>query len=381
MLAAAPTLAIPKAAPPSRWARVKAWVTSPAALRQLTFTREGKWITFLAIAIGIAAINTGNNLLYLLVGWLLSFIVASGVLSEWTLRDVEIERRLPGMVFAGEPVEIELTARNRHGARAAYSLEITDVVDGAALDKRCYVLRIPAAGAQTLTYSHIFTRRGPHQISGVRLATRFPFGFFHKTRVIALATEILVLPARVQVRALPPRPTRRGETSASKIGRDGEFYGIREQRLGDDRRSIHWSSTAKMGRYMVREREQEQAHQTSIYVEHGVTEAERALIANHAPSGLACRLAYERGISYAASLAAFYLERGYLVEVIGRGLAVPPGGGRTHIASTLRALALAPFVDAATPFAPSQLPSGARVFVRPKQAIGGGRPEAMVVEV
>ncbi|MBK9070815.1 MAG: DUF58 domain-containing protein [Myxococcales bacterium] len=380
MLAAAPSLAMPEASP-SRWRRLQAWIASPTALRQLTFTREGKWITFLAIAIGIAAINTGNNLLYLLVGWLLSFIVASGVLSEWALRDVEIERRLPSMVFAGEPVVIELTAHNRHGSRAAYSLEVTDVVDGAALDKRCYVLRIAAAGAQTLTYSHIFTQRGLHHISGVRLATRFPFGFFHKTRIIALPEQIMVLPARVQVRALPPRPTRRGETSASKIGRDGEFYGIREQRLGDDRRSIHWSSTAKMGRYMVREREQEQAHQTSIYVEHGVTDEARALVANHSPSGLACRLAYERAISYAASLAAFYLDRGYLVEVIGRGLAVPPGGGRAHTAAVLRALALAPLVDAATPFAASKLPSGARVFVRPKLAIGGARPEAMVVEV
>ena len=38
------------------------------------------------VGVGFAAINTGNNLLYLLLGWLLSFIIASGILSEMTLR-------------------------------------------------------------------------------------------------------------------------------------------------------------------------------------------------------------------------------------------------------------------------------------------------------
>jgi len=47
-----------------------------------------------------AAINTGNNLLYLLLGWLLSFIIASGILSEMTLKRLVVERRPPPRVFA-----------------------------------------------------------------------------------------------------------------------------------------------------------------------------------------------------------------------------------------------------------------------------------------
>src|SRR5690242_10644944 len=70
--------------------------------RRLSFTREGRIIVILSVSVGFAAINTGNNLLYLLLGWLLSFIIASGILSEITLKRLSVERRPPPRVFAGE---------------------------------------------------------------------------------------------------------------------------------------------------------------------------------------------------------------------------------------------------------------------------------------
>ena len=61
--------------------------------RRLSFTREGRLLVLVAIGVGFAAINTGNNLLYLLLGWLLSFILASGFLSEATMRGLRVRRR------------------------------------------------------------------------------------------------------------------------------------------------------------------------------------------------------------------------------------------------------------------------------------------------
>ena len=60
------------------WARLRRRLRPP---RRLRFTREGRIIVLLSVGVGFAAINTGNNLLYLLLGWALSFIIASGVLS------------------------------------------------------------------------------------------------------------------------------------------------------------------------------------------------------------------------------------------------------------------------------------------------------------
>jgi len=46
----------------------------------------GRWYTGLTIAIGLAATNTGNNLLFLVLGLLLASIVVSGILSEQSLK-------------------------------------------------------------------------------------------------------------------------------------------------------------------------------------------------------------------------------------------------------------------------------------------------------
>src|SRR3954451_5659740 len=108
--------------------------------RRLSFTREGRIIVILSVGVGFAAINTGNNLLYLLLGWLLSFIIASGILSELTLRALSVERRPPPRIFAGEPFLMEVHIKNAKPNRASYSIEVEDLQGKTPLDKRCYFL-------------------------------------------------------------------------------------------------------------------------------------------------------------------------------------------------------------------------------------------------
>ena len=80
------------AKPPSRFRRALRRLRPP---RRLKLTREGKYLIGITFGVGFAAINTGNNLLYLLLGMLLSLIVVSGVLSELSLRKLTVVRRLP----------------------------------------------------------------------------------------------------------------------------------------------------------------------------------------------------------------------------------------------------------------------------------------------
>ena len=71
-------------------AQLREWFRPP---RRLKFTRAGGLFTFGVIALGFATLNTGNNLLYLLLGALLGLIVVSGWLSEQALRNLRIVRR------------------------------------------------------------------------------------------------------------------------------------------------------------------------------------------------------------------------------------------------------------------------------------------------
>ncbi|HEU0032216.1 MAG TPA: hypothetical protein VFQ53_16390, partial [Kofleriaceae bacterium] len=215
------------------WARVRKKLRPP---RRLRFTREGRIIVLLSIGIGFAAINTGNNLLYLLLAWLLSFIIASGVLSEMTLRRLTVERRPPPRIFAGEPFLMEVVIKNGKPKRASYSIEVEDLQGKTPIDKRCYFLKIPEAKSQRTSYRHTFVRRGLYTLTGYRIATKFPFALFRKSRDVDAPLEVLVYPARVPVPRPPPRAATRGDAVADKLGRRGEFFGLRERRVGDDRR-------------------------------------------------------------------------------------------------------------------------------------------------
>ena len=82
------------------FAQLRRWFRPP---RRLKLTREGKYFIGITFGVGFAAINTGNNLLYLLLGMLLSLIVVSGVLSELSLRELTVVRRLPPRAQVARP--------------------------------------------------------------------------------------------------------------------------------------------------------------------------------------------------------------------------------------------------------------------------------------
>ena len=69
--------------------------------RKLRPTRVGWFFVGGVLSIGIAAVNTGNNLLYFVLAMMLGAIVVSGILSERNLRGLWVERSVPGDVTAG----------------------------------------------------------------------------------------------------------------------------------------------------------------------------------------------------------------------------------------------------------------------------------------
>src|ERR1700690_4439118 len=58
-------------------------------------TRAGMIYMVITVVIGIAAINTGNNLLYVVVSSLLAAIIVSGIASAVVLRSLELEGVFP----------------------------------------------------------------------------------------------------------------------------------------------------------------------------------------------------------------------------------------------------------------------------------------------
>jgi len=226
--------------------------------RGLRVTSPGKGFLALTLGVGAAAINTGNNLLYLAFGMNLSLIILSGILSEMSIRGVRVEVRSVSEAFAGRP-SLLVVAVSAPGKRfPTFSLSVTPWIPAACAPVR--FPEIPGGGSAVRVVSWLPHVRGPVPPFPCTLATRFPFGLFEKTRRVQVqAPSLLVYPepgTRGDTRLLSPgRPPEGGTAPA---GRSGPFVrGARDHMPADPVREIHWKASAKAGKWMVKERETE----------------------------------------------------------------------------------------------------------------------------
>ena len=223
--------------------------------RKLKFTREGKFFVGITLGVGFAAINTGNNLLYLLLGMLLALIIVSGLMSELSLRDLTVVRRLPMRAQVGRPHLGEIEVCNHTGRVPSYAIEVEDLRAGQPADKRCFFLKISPKSAQVAAYRRTPAKRGRDKHVGFRIATRFPFGLFEKSREVPAEGELIIYPAVDQVN-LPVMTAGRysGGDAAFGRGHGDDYLGLKLLREGEDPRDIHWRKTAAVGQLVARER-------------------------------------------------------------------------------------------------------------------------------
>lgn len=87
---------------------LRTWLHQLSRHRAISVTTEGVRFLLLTLAVGIAAVNTGNNLFYLLLAMMLSLIVLSGFLSEQCVRRLEFHRHLPDTLFVNQPATATL---------------------------------------------------------------------------------------------------------------------------------------------------------------------------------------------------------------------------------------------------------------------------------
>ncbi len=93
-------------------------------------TRAGIIYVLVVLMIGIAALNTGNNLLYIVVAAMLAAILVSGVASALVLRDLELDVRLPEHVFAGRATQARFLVKNASRWLPSFSVNVIASKEG-----------------------------------------------------------------------------------------------------------------------------------------------------------------------------------------------------------------------------------------------------------
>jgi uncharacterized protein (DUF58 family) len=302
-------------------------------------TRVGIAYVVTVVLIGIAALNTGNNLLYIVVAAMLAAILVSGVASALVLRDLQLDVRLPEHVFARRPTVGRIILRNPRRWLASFSINVVALHPNQAgkhwrwlpatfsfppgrppgkgwiklpdrqLTRVALTTKVPeifqgpayfpylAARAELAADLDLnFAQRGRYRQESFSLTTRFPFAFLTKKRRVALTKDILVYPTIEPAdEFFKVLPLITGEFETFVRGRGSDLYRIREYTEEDSARHVDWKATAKSGSLKVREFSREDERKLRIVFD------------NPAPDAVS-RAAYERAVALAAALGWHFAE-------------------------------------------------------------------------
>lgn len=294
----------------------------------IRITKVGLWYVLFAVLVAIAATNTGNNALYLVVAVMLGALVVSGVTSRQNVGGrLEADLRIEGDVFANQPVQARFVVRNPSRWLPRWFLLVSTSRGGVPR----LVPYLPPGGTSRGRLELLLQRRGRRSAPAVHVGSLFPFGFFRKGVRYHTDRELLVYPEIYPAAASEvERTSRSGEVAADRAGRGHDLYALRPFRHGDDPRGIHWKQTARTGRIVYMERESEESRRLSVLFDNGVGRLEDA----------EARERFERLVSEAATTALDSLDRGFEVELVTRDGVLPFTPGRRQRAAILEHLAL-----------------------------------------
>ena len=308
-------------------------------------TRTGTLYAVAVLVIGIAALNTGNNLLYVIVATMLAAIAVSGIASVLCLRGLELDLKVPEHIFAEIDVAATICVRNPRRWLPSLSVSAVPIEknkpkqhwrmvatkfpvppwrppekqwlqlpdrklhrvlvnnsSGVFHESAYFPLLLPGRQLQAEVRLK-FPKRGRYQ-ERFSLSTRFPFAFLSKTRRVALAREVLIYPELTTYEEIVELlPVLSGKREAYQRGLGSDLYRIREYLPEDSARHVDWKATAKSGELKVREFAREDERRLRV-------------VFDNPGSGQIPSQSYERMVSLAASVAWSLAQQGVLLSFV-----------------------------------------------------------------
>jgi uncharacterized protein (DUF58 family) len=198
---------------------------------------------------GFAAVNTGNNLLFLVVSSLLGFMAVSGLVGWINIRKIGVVLDFPDEIYAGRDVFVPVRLVNRKKFMPSFLLRVDALGESLAFP----VLDKVSGDTGALTVN--FRQRGESVLGKILLSSPFPINFFVRSRTIVVDSRCMVFPAPRECALLdgPGQKESRGEAFSSRKGYGGDIARIRDYTGSDPLKLIHWRLSARHENLKVKE--------------------------------------------------------------------------------------------------------------------------------
>lgn len=233
----------------------------------VAITTEGWYYLGMLAFIVAGAMIRDINLLYIMAGMMMGPLIFSWYASTKSLRRISIERRFQSLASVNDPLYVEMNVSKPAGMSRAIAVVVKDRVlrDGAikkaATETELLFPVVNSGGTASASYRATMNQRGRYQLGPLKVSTSMPVGLVRVTKTIDDEEAVLVSP---QIGILSSAWSRHlefksdgGQKSARRRGNaEGDFYGMREWRNGDGRNRIHWRTSAKRNKLIVRQYEQ-----------------------------------------------------------------------------------------------------------------------------
>lgn len=213
-------------------------------------TRLGTAYLVFTLFLGLAALNTGNNSLYIAQSLVLGSLILSGILSWRGLRSIRVEFLSSDTVWAGIAARGELRVTNR--SRWISPRDV--ILVSPQFESPVLIDELTRGRERIVPASLLFQHRGRTRLESVELYSRYPLGLFLKRWILPLDGDLVVLPRLLSpAEASSVAPDSSGTSSSrDRVGFSGDLYGFREYKPGDSLRQVNWKKSARIGRWILR---------------------------------------------------------------------------------------------------------------------------------
>ncbi|MCM8796912.1 MAG: DUF58 domain-containing protein [Candidatus Omnitrophica bacterium] len=300
------------------------------------------FLGFIILANLFIALKTGADFFYFSFLFLTALVCIDylWLFITYYLAELHIEQRSPKRTEEGQFIKVEVSVKNQ-GLLSLGTLVLESNLACEVEEKRLERLALeylPVGSTRTVSFSGNAYKRGRYDIGPCRVYFFDPLNLFFFQQTFPVYSEIYVYPKTFHIPRFPSlikgvMPWF-GIDTTHVSGDDDEFFGVREYRLGDPIKRMHWFSSAKHNRLIVRQFQRQSFFRATILF----------TLNRNENFGEGKEKVEEYIVKIAASVAKYLLEKGCAVEIlahIGEAVHIPSNKGGEHLESILKFLAMA----------------------------------------